>query len=138
MKRKILTALITIAMLTLAGVLIKNAYERKTAPTIQEKHEEAQPVTQPTPTPKPDLRIEVVAERLSEEGSPLADKSHVFIDCADDNGVDPFLLVGITSIESSFGKHACEGNPFGWNSCKTRYSSLEASCQSVAAGIGTK
>lgn len=132
------TILILLTVLAIAGVTAKIIYEKNRTPAIQKSNEEVKQQIAPTPTPQPDPRIAIVAERLAEEGSPLAGKSSVFINCAGDNGIDPYLLVGITSIESSFGKQACDGNPFGWNSCRTHYSSLEAACQSVAEGISTE
>ena len=136
MRKKLI--LILFILLAVAGITAKIVYEKYRTSPISKNTQTAQPITSPTPTPEPDPRIAIVAERLSEEGSPLTGQSHVFVDCGSDNNVDPYLLVGITNIESSFGKNACGGNPFGWNSCKTHYSSLEASCQSVAEGIATK
>lgn len=130
-------ALLILTILIFAGIIAGLAYEKKLIPTLQKKHETVQPTAAPTPTPQPDPRIEIVAERLAEEGSPFTDKANVFVNCGGDNGVDPYLLVGITAIESSFGKNACGGNAWGWASCKVRHSSLEAGCQSVAEGIAT-
>lgn len=131
------TILILLTILAIAGVTAKIVYEKYRTPAIQKNNEATQPTAEPTPTPLPDPRIEIVAERLAEEGSPLTDKANVFVNCGSDNNVDPYLLVGITNIESSFGKHACGGNAWGWASCKVRHSSLEAGCQSVAEGIAT-
>lgn len=131
------TILILLTILAIAGVTAKIVYETHRAPALQKNNETAQPTAEPTPTPLPDPRIEIVAERLAEEGSPLAGKANVFVNCGADNSVDPYLLVGITAIESSFGKHACGGNAWGWASCKVQHSSLEAGCQSVAEGIAT-
>lgn len=129
--------LILLTILAIAGVTAKIVYEKNRTPAIQKSNEATQPTAEPTPAPLPDPRIEIVAERLAEEGSPLTGKANIFANCGSDNGVDPYLLVGITSIESSFGKHACGGNAWGWASCKVRHSSLEAGCQSVAEGIAT-
>lgn len=135
MKKKTILILI---LAIVAGIIIGGKiYEKNRTPAIQNSHEEAQPSVEPTPTPEPDPRIEIVAERLAEESSPLTDKAHVFVNCGSDNGIDPYLLVGITAIESSFGKHACGGNAWGWASCRIQHSSLEAGCQAVAEGIAT-
>lgn len=136
MKRAIFTALAIVGIL-IGAVIAWKTYEAKHAPQIQKSNEEAQPTAEPTPAPLPDPRIEIVAERLAEENSPLAGKAHIFVECGSDNSVDPYLLVGITAIESSFGKNACGGNAWGWASCRVRHSSLEAGCQSVAEGIAT-
>lgn len=136
MKNRTLAILILIlGLATIIGLVIGGKiYEPK---NLQKNIKTTESTVTPTPTPLPDPRIEIVAERLREEGSPLTDKANVFVNCGSDNGVDPYLLVGITSIESSFGKHACGGNAWGWASCKVRHSSLEAGCQSVAEGIAT-
>lgn len=131
------TILILLAILAIAGITATIIYEKNRTPKIPKGNEATQQQTAPTPTPEPDPRIEIVAERLQEEGSPLTDKASVFVNCGSDNGVDPYLLVGITAIESTFGKNACGGNAWGWASCKVRHSSLEAGCQSVAEGIAT-
>ncbi|QLG69707.1 MAG: hypothetical protein CH104c_0476 [Candidatus Woesebacteria bacterium] len=129
--------LILLTILTIAGITAKVTYDKNRTPAIQKSNETTQPTAEPTPTPLPDPRIEIVAGRLAEEGSPLTGKANVFVNCGSDNGIDPYLLVGITAIESSFGKNACGGNAWGWASCKVRHSSLEAGCQSVAEGIAT-
>ena len=76
-----------------------------------------------------------IKELLSEFESPLTNKSGVFVSCADEHNINPYLLVGISRIESTFGKNACEGNPFGWSSCRTQFSTFESSCKAVAKGI---
>jgi len=96
----------------------------------------------PLPTVTPDIssyikdfRLKAVNELLTEVDSPLS--SETLLSCADDNQADPYILVGISRIESTFGKRACGGNPFGWGSCRIKYSSLNDSCQDVASGINT-
>jgi len=91
----------------------------------------------PSPTPATnyvkDFRLKAVKELLIDVDSPL--ESEVMVSCADKNQVDPYVLVGISRIESTFGKRACDGNPFGWSSCRVHFSTLEESCQAVASGI---
>ncbi len=82
-----------------------------------------------------DFRLKAVKELLTEVDSPLS--SETLVSCADDNHADPYILIGISRIESTFGKKACGGNPFGWGSCRTEYTSLYDSCQDVANGITT-
>ncbi len=137
MRKRTILILLT-AALAIAGITAKITYEKNRTPAIQKGDEETQQQAEPTPTPEPDPRIEIVAERLAEEGSPLTDKAGVFVNCGSDNGIDPYLLVGITSIESSFGKQSCGGNAWGWANCRIQHSSLEAACQSVAEGIAEK
>jgi len=104
------------------------------------------PISEPAPiaTPFPetssyikDFRLKAIGELLSEVESPLESEAETFVNCADNNQVDPYLLVGISRIESTYGKQACDGNPFGWSSCRTHFSTLKSSCQAVASGIAT-
>jgi len=111
------------------------------------RHEEKElisPIPDSTPLPiltpdtssyVKDFRLKAINELLTEVDSPLS--SETLVNCADDNHFDPYILVGISRIESTFGKKACGGNPFGWGSCRTEYTSLEDSCQDVASGITT-
>lgn len=111
------------------------------------RHDEGElisPLTESIPSPIPtpnassyekDFRLKAVAELLTETGSPL--DSETLISCADDNQADPYILVGISRVESTFGKKACGGNPFGWGSCRAAYNNLHDSCQDVANGITT-
>jgi hypothetical protein len=82
-----------------------------------------------------DYRIGAISELLREEASPLREKDEAFISCADNNHINPYVLVGISRVESTLGKNACAGNPFGWSSCKDNFATFEASCQAAAKGI---
>lgn len=111
-------------------------------PFRHEEKELVSPIPDPTPLPTAtpnissyvkDFRLKAVEELLNDADSPLS--SEILVSCADDNQADPYILVGISRIESTFGKRACGGNPFGWGSCRTEYTSLHDSCQNVASGI---
>lgn len=102
------------------------------------------PIPEQTELPTPSESVQVaingyretaIKNLLSEFDSPLTNKSDVFVSCADEHSINPYLLVGISRIESTFGKNACEGNPFGWSSCRTPFPTFESSCQAVAKGI---
>lgn len=103
------------------------------------------PIPEQTASPTPSLeedstgsyRTQAIKDLLGEFNSPLENKSPTFVSCADEHNVNPYLLVGISKIESTFGKNACEGNPFGWSSCKTPFSTFKSACQAVAKGIAT-
>lgn len=110
----------------------------------EEQGELISPIPDQTELPTPSESIQpsisgyretAIKELLSEFDSPLANKSGVFVSCADEHDINPYLLVGISRIESTFGKNACEGNPFGWSSCRIPFSTFESSCQAVAKGI---
>lgn len=112
-----------------------------------EQEELISPVPTPTDTPKPDnntrdqeyftYRTDAIKELLEEFESPLTDKSDTFVTCADENNISPYLLVGISKVESTFGKKACDGNPFGWSSCRNHFSTFESACQAVSKEIAT-
>lgn len=105
------------------------------------------PLPTPTVTPKPidnseetkyfTYRADAIKELLGQFGSPLTEKSDIFVACADENNISPYLLVGISRIESTFGKNACEGNPFGWSSCRNHFPTFESACKAVSKGIAT-
>lgn len=105
------------------------------------------PVPTPTDLPKPDrdiqnqeyftYRTDAIRELLGEFESPLTEKSNTFVACGDENNISPYLLVGISRIESAFGKNACDGNPFGWSSCKNHFPTFESACKAVSKGIAT-
>lgn len=107
----------------------------------KQENELISPLPKQTPVPSStpatnyvkDFRLKAVTELLIDVDSPL--ESEVLVSCADKNQVDPYVLVGISRIESTFGKRACDGNPFGWSSCRVHFSTLEESCQAVASGI---
>ena len=112
-----------------------------------EQEELISPVPTPTDIPKPDkhipdqeyftYRTDAIKELLEQFESPLTDKSDTFVTCADENNISPYLLVGISKVESTFGKKACDGNPFGWSSCRNHFSTFESACQAVSKGIAT-
>ena len=94
----------------------------------------------PMPSEKEDYnnyRAQAIKDLLGDFRSPLENKGPTFVSCADEHNVNPYLLVGISKVESTFGKNACEGNPFGWSSCKTPFQTFDSSCQAVAKGIAT-
>ena len=102
------------------------------------------PIPEKIEAPKPsepedynNYRTLAIKDLLGEFSSPLESKSPAFVSCADEHNVNPYLLVGISKVESTFGKNACEGNPFGWSSCKTPFQTFDSSCQAVAKGIAT-
>jgi hypothetical protein len=136
MKKILLIPLIVVVMF-LGSMSLGIFPERQESELISPIPEKT-PIVSPTPEVSlyvKDFRLKAVSELLTEVGSPL--ESDVLVSCADDNRVDPFILVGISHIESTFGKRACDGNPFGWSSCRTHFPTLESSCGAVASGITT-
>jgi len=58
---------------------------------------------------------DAIADYLARQGSPLAESAADFVSAANEYGLDPRLMVGISGAESSFGLHMPYGshNPFG-------------------------
>jgi hypothetical protein len=72
---------------------------------------------------------------LQGKGSPMAGLGSVFVGSGRKYGVDPRLLVGISGIESSFGKHIYGSyNAWGWGPGKP-FSSFEEGIATVAKGL---
>lgn len=72
---------------------------------------------------------------LKGKGSPLAGMGHVFVGAGKKYGVDPALVVAISGIESSFGKHNFHPfNAWGWMSGKD-WSSWQQGITSVTQGL---
>lgn len=58
-------------------------------------------------------KAEQIKRYLESKGSPLALYSSVFVWAGSYYHLDPFLLVAISGVESTFGKFAHGNNPFG-------------------------
>jgi len=109
-----------------------------------EQKELISPIPTPTYEPRPTQKLEyftyktdAIHELLGEFENPLTENSNTFVACADENNISPYLLVGISKVESTFGKNACDGNPFGWSSCRNHFPTFESACQAVSKGIAT-
>jgi len=72
---------------------------------------------------------------LTKKGSPLAGLGHIFVGAGQKYGVDPALVVSISGIESSFGKHILGAhNAWGWGPGKS-FSSWQESIAAVTKGL---
>jgi len=87
-----------------------------------------QTVPQQPEAHRSDSRVEVLKGFFERSDCPVADLAHVFLEAADDYGLDWRLLPSLSFIESGGGKVARNNNIFGWNNGR-------ASFHSVAAGI---
>jgi hypothetical protein len=55
---------------------------------------------------------------------------------AEKNGIDWNLLPAIAMRETTGGKFACYKNPFGWGSCKIKFSSFDEAIEMVGKNLG--
>jgi len=70
---------------------------------------------------------------------PLAGYGEKFVEEAEKNDIDPFLLPAIAMRESTGGKKACKKVPnsvFGWGSCKISFKSIDESIEILAKNLG--
>lgn len=67
---------------------------------------------------------------------PLAGYGEQFVMIAEKYGLPYNLLPAIAMRESTGGKFACYNNPFGWGSCKIKFSSFEEAIESVGKNLG--
>lgn len=86
---------------------------------------------------KVDERVERIINFLDEYDSELSKEANYFIKYGDMYGVDPYLLVSISGVESTFGKKECNRfNPFGYGVPCYSFNSYEDSIRQVAKQIG--
>jgi hypothetical protein len=80
-----------------------------------------------------DGRCRSLKSFFARHGSPLQTMAVVFIEKADQYGLDWRLLPGIAMVESSGGKHSRRNNVFGWNSGRTGFKTVAAGIDFVAS-----
>ena|SRR3989338_1841116 len=76
---------------------------------------------------------------FAEHSLPLAGYGLKMVIEAQKNNLDWRLLPSVAMRESTAGKNACRNNfynVFGWNSCKTNFSSYEEAIETVARNLG--
>lgn len=72
---------------------------------------------------------------------PLEGTGLKMAEAAQENGLDWRLIPAIAVRESTGGKNACDkvqNNPFGWNSCKVGFDSVDKAIDTLAANLGGK
>lgn len=85
-----------------------------------------------------DVRTERISNFLEGYNSVLSKEAGNFVKYGDMYGVDPFVLVSISGVESTFGKKECNRfNPFGYGVPCYSFDSYEDSIKQVAKQIGT-
>lgn len=81
-----------------------------------------------------DLRETILRRFLKDRHCPAADYAPVFVQEADNHGLDWRLLPSLSMVESGGGKH-CRGNNnnwFGWENGKTKFQSIAQAIHHVA------
>ncbi len=76
---------------------------------------------------------------LASYNSPLEGYGKKFVIEAKKNDIDWRLLVAISGVESTFGRHACKkvANSFlGYGSCKIDFKSIDEAIERVSASLG--
>lgn len=83
-------------------------------------------------------RAERIDLYFKSRNMPLEGYGNKFIEEANKNDIDWRLLPAISVKESSGGKYICHSNPnpFGWNSCKTKFDSIEEAIEVVSWNLG--
>ncbi len=66
---------------------------------------------------------------------PLAHHGAFMVEMADKYNLDWRLIPAIAMRESTGGKFACYNNPFGWGSCKIKFSSFEEAIETLARNL---
>lgn len=89
------------------------------------------------PQPKDDPRLTRLKNFFAGHASPLAAFAQDFLSAADRNGLDWRLLPSISMVETSGGKTDKNNNIFGWNSGRSRFSSVHAAIRTIAAKLST-
>ena len=84
-----------------------------------------------------DARVVRLEEYLRAYNSPVAHLAPVFIEIADEKGLDWRLLPAIAVVESSAGKRMRHNNLFGWASGKKKFDTPEQAISTVGNALGT-
>lgn len=88
------------------------------------------------PPPKTnDPRLSRLQKFFGDRNCPLRDLARDFLLAADQNHLDWRLLPSISIIESSGGKDYKNNNVLGWGSAKSKFPSVRAGIQYVAAQL---
>ena len=95
-----------------------------------------QPVTEPSPAVKMDVRAVRLTAFFSKLHCPITYLAKDFIEAADDNSLDWRLLPSISVIESGGGKAARNNNLFGWDNGNQLFPTLRAGINQVAFKLG--
>lgn len=109
-----------------------NIIPSSTSPNPEVKQVQLEPTVE-------DMRAKRAAQidkYYKERSMPLAGHGMTFVLAAEKYGLDWSLLPAIAVRESSGGKNDCYNNPFGWGSCKIKFSSYEEAIETLARNLG--
>ncbi len=81
-------------------------------------------------------RADKIDAYYKKRGMPLEGYGAKMVAEAEINNLDWRLLPAIAIIESTGGKFACHQNPFGWGSCKIKFSNWNEAIETVARNLG--
>src|SRR5579863_6768845 len=82
-----------------------------------------------------DPRLQQLRHYFAKRDCPLRDSAEDFLIAADQNELDWRLLPSISMVESSGGKDYRNNNVLGWDSCRERFTSVQAGIHYVAARL---
>lgn len=135
---KFLQSFVAIPMLAITTPVTGIAPLPNTTVTINQNVSES-----PTITTEEDKILEERAKEidtlLESYNSPLKGYGKKFVLEAEKNDIDWRLLVAISGVESTFGRHACKKatNSFlGYGSCKIDFKSVDDAIEKVSASLG--
>ncbi len=95
-------------------------------------------------SPEEQVRLDHAAKidaYFKDNEMPLTGHGYKFVEVAEANGLDWRLLAAIATRESTGGREMCKNpkapnNPFGWNSCKSGFKTIDAAIETVGAHLG--
>jgi len=85
------------------------------------------------------MKASLIDGYFSERKMPLEGTGMKMVLEAEKNNLDWRLLPAIAIRESTGGKNSCkkaENNPFGWNSCKVGFETIDQAIETVAKNLG--
>lgn len=82
-------------------------------------------------------KVLVVQQLLIKHNSPMVDNAQDFVEAAEQYNLDWRLVVSISGVESTFGKHIAPNtfNPFGWGGGYIKFSSWREAIYTVSKGL---
>lgn len=85
------------------------------------------------------VTVERIRAYLERKGSPLAPHADAFVEAGVAHDVDPRLVVAISAIESTFGKHQLGHNAWGWGGSNLqRWPDWDTAIREYTAALGEK